>query len=542
MPPHETLQVSIPISSSSSSSSCFFSSSSSSSPSPSHSSSSSSSKAAATSTSSTSHSSPSRPSHFSTLSQRQSEINKERSELCRRWLDLSKQLSYLPPGSWRESEDSNEVFTLHHFGDTGIEVVYQKEEWSNEQTTQENVLGDLQTELQARRTDAQALGTDIEKLLYQIGEEGGVEADAMGGEVAGLAVVKGNHLRRVRELLSLQEMDIKATVRRTRINKVFALAETLLAAARGKRGGGTPLASVERWHPQAGRWELLDCKLANGRSECSTGILNGSVFVLGGSADSDMQSVEEFDPVHNVWKRVAPMFRKRRQCAVATSSLGLYALGGWDGAVHMASVERYDPDTRKWSDLPPMGFKRSGCAAAFFMQRLWVLGGINENYGFLNSVECFDEKSQEWEYARMLNSKRSGLTCAVLGSSLYAIGGLYGNTRLSSVERFDADGDCWELITPMHFPRYFAAAAVHEGLLYVSGGGGSDGVIHSSVEVYDLATERWTLLDNAELGSARWGHAMGASPNSYIRSRDRPRGSTFRAWSATALGTPGLGA
>ena len=67
--------------------------------------------------------------------------------------------------------------------------------------------------------------------------------------------------------------------------------------------------------------------------------------------------------------------------------MGLIVLGGVDGAnSNLASVECYDPSTKEWFALSDMSVARFGCAAAWFDGLLYVVGG-EASKG--TTVECF---------------------------------------------------------------------------------------------------------------------------------------------------------
>jgi hypothetical protein len=76
---------------------------------------------------------------------------------------------------------------------------------------------------------------------------------------------------------------------------------------------------------------------------------------------------------------------------------------------------------------------------------------------------------------------------------LLVAGGWTGTDTLSSVEIFDPATESWTLAAPMHQARMSAAGAVLSDGRVVVGGGEAAGDYLSSIEIYDPATNAWTL-------------------------------------------------
>ena len=96
---------------------------------------------------------------------------------------------------------------------------------------------------------------------------------------------------------------------------------------------------------------------------------------------------------------------------------------------------------------------------------------------------------------------------AAIGNRLYAAGG-YGPTdeTLRTLEVYDLARDRWSRRAPMPTGRNHVAAAVLDGELIVTGGRpGPDHGGLDTVEAYDPDRNRWRTL--APLGTARSGHA-----------------------------------
>lgn len=58
--------------------------------------------------------------------------------------------------------------------------------------------------------------------------------------------------------------------------------------------------------------------------------------------DGDLNLVEVYDPVNEVWRRVADMRTKRSYFGLTVLENHMYAVGGCDGSKELNLVERYD--------------------------------------------------------------------------------------------------------------------------------------------------------------------------------------------------------
>lgn len=84
-----------------------------------------------------------------------------------------------------------------------------------------------------------------------------------------------------------------------------------------------------------------------------------------------------------------------------------------------------------------------------------------------------------WREAAPMNVARAGAAIVVAGDRVYAIGGIDGMRFLKSVEsaRILPDGSltAWEPMAPINEERGFFDAVVHDGYVYIAGGGNGPG-------------------------------------------------------------------
>uniref|UniRef100_A0A1A9US75 Uncharacterized protein n=1 Tax=Glossina austeni TaxID=7395 RepID=A0A1A9US75_GLOAU len=101
------------------------------------------------------------------------------------------------------------------------------------------------------------------------------------------------------------------------------------------------------------------------RSVGSLAAVNGYVYALGGHGGlSIFDSVERYDPVNDVWRKMKSMLNRRCRLGVAALNGKLYACGGYDGNSFLRSVQVYDPIKNCWFLVAPMNCKRRRVALA----------------------------------------------------------------------------------------------------------------------------------------------------------------------------------
>ena len=133
-------------------------------------------------------------------------------------------------------------------------------------------------------------------------------------------------------------------------------------------------------------------------------------------------------------------------------------------------------------------------------------------------VTAFSPASAElivdsWYEKTPMSQPRWGMGVVAVDGKIYAIGGSVADSPLTNSscvgtnERYDPERDTWTILKPMPTPRMTFVIAVYEGKIYCMGGiigitiepapwgyqGASDYVTCNVIEVYDPATNSWTI-------------------------------------------------
>ena len=80
------------------------------------------------------------------------------------------------------------------------------------------------------------------------------------------------------------------------------------------------------------------------------------------------------------------------------------------------------------------------------------------------------------------------------GDNFYVIGGQLPNifAGTDQVWRYQATTDTWTALAPLPMPVFLASAAVWNGKIYVTGGFDTNGQDPALLQIYDIATNRWS--------------------------------------------------
>jgi N-acetylneuraminic acid mutarotase len=232
------------------------------------------------------------------------------------------------------------------------------------------------------------------------------------------------------------------------------------------------------------------------RHSHASAVLDGKLFVMGGSNYGILSNVECLDLETGQWSEMAPMITPRFAHQAAVLDGKIYVAGGSRGRNGSCPlVESFDAATNQRTPETPMNTPRCFHGLVSAHGKLFAVGGYNFQDRCLSSVECFDPSTRVWSNIAALSTARDDLAVAVLGDRLYAIGGRDSQYQeLSSVECLDLSvpNSEWTTVTPMTTPRFGMEAVVTGGKIYIAGGYGL-----RSIECFDPTVGpagRWTVV------------------------------------------------
>ncbi len=277
------------------------------------------------------------------------------------------------------------------------------------------------------------------------------------------------------------------------------------------------------------------------RSDFSTCVVDGKIFVIGGSlrlkmdeyGDQSISTVEMYDPETDTWEGRTNMPTVRSNVSVSVVDGKIYAIGGsktkkiqvprgfTTGSEELPTVEMYDPATDTWTQKADMPTPRK-TKVCVVNGKIYAIGGwsTDSEQSQLEIVEVYDPATDTWAKAQSMNHARCSAAISVVNGEIYAIGGIgwppnrdpsgryLSSLYLSNVEVFNPKMNQWQERTEMSVPKAAHSTSVIDGKIYVMGGylrEGGEFKTLSAIEIYDPATDRWTQESDMLVGKS--GHA-----------------------------------
>ena len=327
------------------------------------------------------------------------------------------------------------------------------------------------------------------------------------------------------------DVDSKPDVR----NQIGRATSTGKNSGAGLQASETPLVSDAQGNSlrfSTAQW-TQKANMPTVRSSFSTCVVDGKIFVIGGSlrlemdeyGDLSLSTVEMYDPETDTWEGKANMPTVRSNVSVSVVDGKIYAIGGVKtkkyqvprGFGHeskeLPTVEMYDPATDTWTQKADMPTPRK-TKTCVVDGKIYAIGGwstANEQLQ-LETVEVYDPATDTWAKAQSMNHARCSAAMSVVNGEIYAIGGIgwppnrdQSYLYLSSVEVFNPKTNRWQERTEMPASKAWHTASVIDGKIYVIGGYFQEGrefKTLSTIEIYDPATDLWTQEPEMLMGKS----------------------------------------
>uniref|UniRef100_A0A3B3ZPM2 Kelch domain-containing protein 8B n=1 Tax=Periophthalmus magnuspinnatus TaxID=409849 RepID=A0A3B3ZPM2_9GOBI len=141
----------------------------------------------------------------------------------------------------------------------------------------------------------------------------------------------------------------------------------------------TPLASVEVYHPDEGKWERRA-----GLGQPAMGVTaierDGKVYAFGGmGADTSPQAqVRLYEPLKDQWLPLPSMPTPRYGATAISRGNKIYVMGGRQGKLPVTALESFDVEVRGWTRLPSVPSRRAFSGCAWSERSFFSLGGLQQ--------------------------------------------------------------------------------------------------------------------------------------------------------------------
>lgn len=233
---------------------------------------------------------------------------------------------------------------------------------------------------------------------------------------------------------------------------VVATEETILYIAGGERSDLSATDSFWQYNSILDEWKELQ-SMQTHRTELGLAIVDGCVYAIGGKDlyGSNLDSVECYDPLLNIWK----------YCAVMSAPLVNPAVCSLNGLLFVMADkfnQYYNPSTNSWIEFPKPQTPRLGSRACGTNGKIYLIGGFFN--GITNLVECFDPVTNKWERCPPMLESRRHPGVAILNNQIFVCGGENSSGEVSNtIEAFDLEKNEWNFITVMKKERSWLSCA-----------------------------------------------------------------------------------
>ncbi|KAH1177925.1 kelch-like protein 40 [Mauremys mutica] len=154
---------------------------------------------------------------------------------------------------------------------------------------------------------------------------------------------------------------------------------------------------------------------------------------------------------------------------------------------------QYDHLDSDWLGMPPLPSPRCLFGLGEAENSIFVVGGkeLKEGEQTLDSVMCYDRLSFKWGESDPLPYAVYGHAVVSDKDLIYVIGGKRSDKKcLHKMCVYNPKKFEWKELAPMKTARSLFGATVHNGKIYVATGV-TDSGLTDSVEVYDIAANKW---------------------------------------------------
>jgi len=188
----------------------------------------------------------------------------------------------------------------------------------------------------------------------------------------------------------------------------------------------------------------------------------------------------------------------REETAAAAVDGGLYVIGGYDAAGQDTNSV-YVFDGRRWKPGPPLPLAVDHPAAAVVAGHLYVAGGFSGGVA-TDRTFTLSPSGRAWTTTASLHHARGALALVAVGTSLYAIGGKESDGReVTTVEVYRLASRRWTDSGTLANPRDHAAGFAYRGWACAAGGRTPN---TARVDCYDPGRRSWHRLPDLPVATS----------------------------------------
>lgn len=204
------------------------------------------------------------------------------------------------------------------------------------------------------------------------------------------------------------------------------------------------------------------------------------IFVVGGllynEEDKDepfMSYFLQFDPVSSEWLGMPSQPNPRCLFGLAEVENSIFVVGGKqlkEGEHALSSVMIYDRQSFKWGESDPLPYEVYGHGTVAHNDLVYVIGGKSESKKCMRRVCVYNPTKFEWRDLAPLTTARSLFGITVHNDQIYVATGVTDSGLTSSVEVYDIATNKWSEFTEFPQERSSLNLISTGGYLYAIGG------------------------------------------------------------------------
>ncbi len=275
--------------------------------------------------------------------------------------------------------------------------------------------------------------------------------------------------------------------------------------------------------PRAAQWRALANETScTARHEAALTAMDGKLYLIGGRG---IKPVEEYDPITNRWKKLAPPPIELHHFQAVAVDGKIAVVGAFTGRFPkeppVPELWWFDPAANDWSKGPEISeARRRGSAGVVLADhKLYLVCGITNGHwnGFVPWLDVLDLKTGQWTELPDAPHARDHFQAAVVDGKIVAAGGrtsfgenkqVFGLT-VPAVDVYEIATNQWTTMpAPIPTPRAGCMAVSRDRNVVILGGeSGKQPDAHREVEAFSLETGGWQVLPSLLEGR----HGTGAA-------------------------------
>ncbi|TNM98076.1 hypothetical protein fugu_014322 [Takifugu bimaculatus] len=215
------------------------------------------------------------------------------------------------------------------------------------------------------------------------------------------------------------------------------------------------------------------------KNHCSLVTGQNQVFVVGGmryeeNKDDPFSSYFlQFDPISSEWLGMPSQPNPRCLFGLTEAENSIFVVGGKElkeGEQALDSVMIYDRQSFKWGESDPLPYEVYGHGTVSHGGLVYVIGGKSQSKKCLRRVCVYNPTKFEWKDLAPLKTARSLFGVTVHNDQIYAVTGVTDSGLTGSVEVYDIAADRWSELTEFPQERSSLSLVSTGGFLYALGG------------------------------------------------------------------------